>query len=133
MLKKFNLKIGKKYLINIKDLIASNLTSRSSLAGLPDTSEILEKSEVSLNLDGGVINIPVSVLIPRLLPLPKIVFPASIEFGIFGKSAKAIDITINAVTIETLDESICVETLINVVPINSVEAAISLSEAINPF
>ena len=110
-----------------------SIPKSSSIPRLPDSDEILDKSDVSLRVDGSEINIDILLVLPRLLPLPqKIKIPAFINFSIFGTSAKAIDITLNPIDVET-KEGIKVTTGLKIVPVNSIEASHSLAGALNPI
>ena len=115
-------------------LFKSGSSSNSSLTNLLDSSDILEKSDISVNIDEHGINIPLSLIFPRFFPLPpRVKFPASVNFGIFGTSVKAIEVTINPITIDTSNEFTKLKTEVKIIPVNTWEAADSLSGAINPL
>lgn len=112
----------------------SKSSNSPSFPGLPDADEILDKSDISVHVDESEMKIPLSLVLPMLIPLPpKIVFPAVVNLGIFGSSAKAIDIVVNPIVIDTTKNAIKVTTEVKIIPVNSEEAADSLAGAINPI
>jgi hypothetical protein len=118
----------------LKALSVSNSSQSLSFPGLPDADEILDKSDISFHVDESGMKIPLSLVLPVLIPLPpKILFPAVVNLAIFGSSAKAIDIIVNPIVIETTKDAIKLTTELMIIPVNSEEAADSLAAAINPI
>lgn len=110
----------------------------SEIQSLLSTSDgiktVLSKSSFSANVTSQLITAPITMVLPRYLPLPdKIIIPAFASAGIYGGSQHTVTVGMSPIVVETTDDAIKISTIVTMLPNNTMAAANALADVVNPI
>ena len=112
----------------------SSLDSIQAILENAQVQSILGNSSIALDVLSDKIQIPVGLVLPDFLPIPRhINFPYSTTISIVGQTSQLIKSNVDPVYISRNDKNIQANTTINVLPNNTDIAATELAEAVNPI
>ncbi|TPX67077.1 hypothetical protein SpCBS45565_g04061 [Spizellomyces sp. 'palustris'] len=110
-------------------LEALNFGNLKGLLSVSGIERLLSSSKFSASVGSTDITAPISLSLPRLIPLPPIDFTYITSLNVH----RALDVTVNPIRIVTGPEDMKIGTTVVVVPVNTDAAAAGLAAAINPI
>ncbi|KAI8823621.1 uncharacterized protein EV422DRAFT_362442 [Fimicolochytrium jonesii] len=104
------------------------------LLTLEGVSQIAAGTKISANVLSDSINVPATMALPRLVPLPKkININYNISASLYGGDQRALGLNLWPLSIETSSKDMKISTTVVLTPENSQAAAVALAAAINPL
>lgn len=105
-----------------------------SMLTLQGVSDLVGNTKLAANVLSDRVVAPVTVGLPRLLPLPqKIEIRYNVSAALYGGDQRTLGLDLHPITVLTSDTDMKIQTTVVIKPENTLPAAVALADAINPI